>query len=212
MPGIGLLGSLNVSGTPAPATVPPPGTLQPVITLWLESFFFSFSSSFLSSWARFGGFAAVCKAYKLSGTLLPQMKKLFQEALSVSETEKGNKGVFMGLWCVRWFLQLRACCECSLRHSSRIWCSRCVFGLCFILPQFIFAMIYEKNKGGQGWMKPGIWKKQKVQHTSVAFYNDMIKEAHTLLLTLTWWQFKSVNDLYQHLHQPAEKRQKQIST
>lgn len=38
----------------------------------------------------------------------------------------------------------------------------------------------------------------------------MIKQPHTPLLTLAWWEFNSISDLYQHLHLPTEKRQKQI--
>lgn len=90
------------------------------------------------------------KACKSLATLSPQTTSSSRKHFLLSETEMGRKGVFRGLWYICCFLQLRALCKCSLRHPSRIWCSKCVFGLCFILSQSISVMIYEKNKNGQG--------------------------------------------------------------
>lgn len=105
-----LLGSLNISGTPAPATLQPPCTLYPMIPF----------PTLLFSRVRFGGLAAVCKDCKSLATLLSQTTSFSRKHFLLSETEMGNKGVFRGLWCICCFLQLRVLCKCSLQHSSRI--------------------------------------------------------------------------------------------
>lgn len=83
--GIGLLGSLNISG----ASVPAPPSAMPRFSVandhlwtWLLS---------LSSWVRFGGFAAVCKS--LDKSLEPhyhRLKRFSQEAISVFRDKKGE--------------------------------------------------------------------------------------------------------------------------
>lgn len=74
------------------------------------------------------------------------MKKFLQEALSVFRDRKGEQRAIYGASVYSLFFAVKG----PLRMFASTLFKDLMQQVCFILPQSIFVMIYEKKKGGQG--------------------------------------------------------------
>lgn len=127
--GIGLLGSLNMSGASVPAPVRPPGSLWSPLDLTPFSFFL-----------RFGGFR-VCKGHEFLEPHYHRLKRFFQEADSVFRDRKGEQG---GIYWALVYLLILAVKGPLQTFSSILFkdlMQQVCLGLCFIFPQSISVVI-----------------------------------------------------------------------
>lgn len=179
---------LEYSRGPAPAAPQPPGTRWPVITLGRDFFF-------LHGW-DFESLQHPVKPVNIGEPHFP----VFRD----KKVEQG--GIYCG------FGWHHFCSKGPLPSFSLTLFQAPMQQVClwtsFHSPSICLCHDLQKEQRWSWVNETRHPKRIKVQHASVAVYDDMIKQAHTLLLTLTWWQFKSINDLYQHFHQPAEKEPK----